>query len=314
MPAQLERQVFFRPALSYAEQVQRLQSHGMVVADVPSVVNKLAAISYYRLSGYWHPLLQRDANGQVGDDFETGTTFQDAIQLYEFDQQLRALVLGALEQIEIAVRTQFTYVLAHRYGPLGYANAANFHPGFRHGDWLAQLEEEVTRSKDVFLTHYRAKYSGYPVVPIWMLTEVMSLGRLSNGYRGLRNDKKQGIEDKKTIADHFGLHHKRLEDWLHTFTYVRNICAHHGRLWNRELAIHPEQTKEPAWMAPVTPRNDRVFYVLLMVQQMLRRIDAAASWTLQVNVLLTPICQSTRWRAAMGIPRDWAGHPLWSQP
>lgn len=124
----------------------------MVVADVPAVVNKLAAISYYRLSGYWHPLLQRDATGQVGEDFEIGTTFQDAIQLYEFDQQLRTLVLSSLEQVEVAVRPQFTYVLAHRYGPFGYASAANFHPGFRHSEWLAQLEEEVTRSKDVFLT------------------------------------------------------------------------------------------------------------------------------------------------------------------
>ena len=77
-----------------------------------------------------------------------------------------------------------------------------------------------------------------------MLTEVMSLGSLSLCYKGLKNDHKAGVEDKKAISQHFNLHHKRLTDWLHTLTYVRNVCAHHSRLWNRELAIRPDKVKD----------------------------------------------------------------------
>jgi abortive infection bacteriophage resistance protein len=311
MPTPTTLQLFAKPALSYAEQVQRLQSNGMAIDDVPSAIEKLSTISYYRLSGYWHPLRQRDASGRVHDAFELGITFADAIQLYEFDQQLRALVLTAIERIEIAVRTQLTYHLAHSYGAFGYTDATNFHPQFNHLDWLNKLADEVTRSKDIFLIHYKNKYQNYPYVPIWMLTEVMSLGSLSHGYKGLRNDQKQGIEDKKAIASFFDLHHKRLEEWLHTFTYVRNICAHHSRLWNRELAIRPDQTKEPAWRAPITPRNDRIFYVLLMIRHMLGCIGGANEWTAQINALLEPVCQSKRWQAAMGMPPNWLEHPLW---
>jgi abortive infection bacteriophage resistance protein len=307
-------QPFTKPALSYAQQVQKLRDNGMAIRDEQAATQKLAAVSYYRLSGYWHPLRLRDVTGQVQDQFELGTTFETVLTLYEFDQKLRTLVLSALEQIEVAIRTQFTYVLAHRYGALGYADAANFHAGFHHSDWLTKLTDEVTRSKDMFLAHYKGKYAGYPIVPIWMLTEVMSLGSLSQGYKGLRNNKGQGLEDKKSIAQHFGLHHKRLAEWLHTFTYVRNICAHHSRLWNRELAIHPDLAKEPEWQAPNTPRNDRIFYVLLMIQHMLRRIGAAGEWTTQIDALLIPICQNQRWQAAMGVPPNWQVHPLWRKP
>jgi abortive infection bacteriophage resistance protein len=306
-------QPFSKPSLSYQQQVQKLQSNGMSVGNEADAIKTLSAVSYYRLSGYWYPFRTRDANQQVQDSFEPNTTFASAVTLYEFDQKLRNSVLSAIERIEVAIRTQFTYRLAQTYGPLGYADAANFHPQFNHGDWLKKLADEVTRSKDIFITHYKTKYLGYPTVPIWMLTEVMSLGSLSHGYKGMRNDKKQGVEDKKAIAGFFDLHHKCLEEWLHTFTYVRNICAHHSRFWNRELAIHPDLAKEAEWRSPITPRNDRIFYVLLMIRHMLSRIGGANEWVAQVGLLLEPVCQSNRWRIAMGVPADWRVHPLWSQ-
>ncbi len=84
------------------------------------------------------------------------------------------------------------------------------------------------------------------------------------------------------------------------------------RLWNPELAIHPDAAKELEWRSPITPRSDRVFYVLLMICHMLNRINSAQEWMAQVEALLEPVCQSTRWQMAMGVPPHWREHPIWN--
>lgn len=302
---------YIKPPLSFADQITRLEQKGLYFIDKAQAEIQLASISYYRLSGYWYPFRVRDEHNNVSNLFEADTNFDEVIFLYEWDRQLRSLILDAIERVEIAVRTQFTYHVGHTYGAFGHTNAQNFHPKFNYQKWLNKLESEVHRSSDDFIRHYKSKYTEFPTVPIWMLTEVISLGALSFGYGGLINDQKKGVEDKKAIAQHFNLHHKQLGDWLHTLTYVRNICAHHSRLWNRSLAIRPDKTKDPKWLAPITPRNDRVFYILLMLRHLLRATGNGDDWITNSNQLLEQLAHSGRWRSAMGLPEKWREHPLW---
>ncbi len=297
--------------LNFSEQITKLADNGMNFKDKKEALRQLSNISYYRLSGYWYPFRLRDEQHNVTNQFEPNASFNAVIALYEFDRQLRELILSGIERIEVALRTQFTFHIAHQYGAFEHTDATNFHPKFNHATWLKKLEDETTRSRDEFIKHYQTKYQGFPTIPIWMLTEVISLGALSFGYNGLVNDKKAGVEDKKAIAQYFNLHHKRLANWLHTLTYIRNVCAHHSRLWNRELAIRPDRTKESEWSAPLTPRNDRIFYILLMLRYLLKTVGNSDEWTDSINKLLTPIAKEKRWRAAMGIPENWREHPLW---
>ena len=139
-----------------------------------------------------------------------------------------------------------------------------------------------------------------------MSTEVMSLGSLSFCYTGLKS------QDKRQIARQFDVHHKRLKDWLHTLTYVRNICAHQSRLWNRELAIKPETVRDQEWSPPMTPRHDRLFYVLLILRVLLRGNHNGDHWAIRCNELLDTFAGEERYRIAMGIPSGWKSHPLWA--
>ena len=300
-----------KPALTFEAQLEHLKSRGLHVADEASALQQLASISYYRLSGYWYPFRERTAEGVVTNQFRAGTHFNQIMDLYEFDRQLRSLVMDAIERVEVAARTRLTYEIGHRYGPFGHTAPTNFHPKFDHPKWLAKLEDETSRSSDEFIRHYKARYDGFPRIPVWMLTEVMSFGALSFFYKGLKNDQKAGVEDKKAVSDYFGLHHKRLGDWLHTLTYVRNVCAHHSRLWNRELAIRPDKVKDKNWLPPVTPRNDRLFYVLLILRYLLKASGNGEDWATEVSKLLKPFAQIPSYRLAMGIPEDWSNHPLW---
>ena len=296
---------FAKPVLAYAAQAAQLIQRGMVVDDVPAAEAALARVSYYRLSAYWHPFRQRDAAGKLLDTLHPGTRFDTVLGLYEFDRQLRLLVLDAMERVEVALRTAVTHQIGIAYGAFGHEDAANFHPQFDHADWVARLRDETTRSSDAFVGHYRAKYHGFPVLPIWMTTELISLGALSRLYKGMLPS------DKRAVAAPLNIHPKRLQDWLHVLTYVRNVCAHHSRLWNRELAIRAMAMPEAGWQPPLLPRQDRLFCVLLILRQLLRQTGNGTDWRDQCQALLTPVVSDARWRAAMGMSPNWMAHPYW---
>ncbi len=298
-------ETYQKPALTFDAQLDLLQSRGLVVNDREHALSQLSTISYYRLSAYWYPFRVRDPHGDVTDDLIDATSFDDVINLYEFDRHLRLLIIDAIERIEVYIRTLITYHLGHTYGAFGHTDATNFHPQFRHEGWIRKLEDEAARSSDAFITHYKSKYDGFPTLPIWVITEVMSLGSLSFCYKGLKHD------DKKIISEKIGLHHKRLADWLHKLTYIRNVCAHHSRLWNRELSIRPEGSKAPEWNPPLTPRNDRIFYILLMLRYLLKTTNNGDSWCQQCMELIEPFAEKDEWRIAMGMPEDWKEHPVW---
>ncbi len=298
---------FTKPAINTQAQLNQLLTRGLVVADHAAAIQVLNSIGYYRLSGYLYPFRTRDTNGAVLDTYFPSSTLEAVLQLYEFDRQLRLLLLDAIERIEVAVRTQVTYHFSLKYGPFDHTNPQIFHPKFNHAGWLNDAQSEVTRSNDKFISHFKQKYDGFPVVPLWMLTEVISIGSLSRFYKGLNNS------DKLPIAAYFNIHHKRLTDWLHAITYVRNVCAHHSRLWNRELSIRPDVVKDPNWLPPVTQRNDRIFYILLILKELLSASGNGQDWVARMNQLLLPIAAQQKWQLAMGFPPNWQTHPIWSK-
>lgn len=76
----------------------------------------LSSASYYRLSAYWYPA--RRTNERV-DAFIEGTTFVDAVALYEADRKLRTLIHDGMEPIEITMRTRVGELLC-TVDPLSY--------------------------------------------------------------------------------------------------------------------------------------------------------------------------------------------------
>ncbi len=294
-----------KPALTIADQIQKLEGRGMIIADHTDAELKLRTLSYYRLSGYWHPFRIRGHNG-VENQFRPGTQFSEIIKLYNFDSQLRTLILDAIESVEIAVRTRFAYQIGHTYGTFGHVHRNTFHIGFDHAEWIDKVRTDTERSQDIFIQHFQDNYEGFPDIPIWMLTEVISLGGLSHGFRGLNSD------DKKSIAEYFQIHYRALVDWLHTLTYVRNICAHHSRLWNRQIAIRSGSIRDKRWQPPLTPRNDRIFFVLLMLRQLLKYSDVSQdNWKFKIESIMTEIEKNSQHLLSMGMTKEWKEHPLW---
>jgi abortive infection bacteriophage resistance protein len=299
---------YHKKPLTFEGQLTQLQDRGLTVNDPKVALSTLSHISYYRLSAYWHPHRKRDGSGVVLDDFISNASFEEVLARYEFDRKLRLLILDAIERIEVSLRTQITYHLAHQYGAYGHTFSTNFHPQFKHQEWLKELEQkEAVRSQEEFIRHFKDAYEGFPRLPVWMATEVMSFGLLSKLFKGLASN------DQKAIAKIYAIHPKALADWLHVLTYVRNICAHHGRLWNRKLAIRPSlKGLGKDWMSPQPLDNDKLFIVILIMNQLLKINNNDTDWRKNFEALMLPITKNTRLCKSMGFLEDWEKHKLWA--
>ncbi|HMN00389.1 MAG TPA: Abi family protein [Anaerolineales bacterium] len=300
---------YTKPALSFEQQAQRLIERGLIVPDKAALVSRLKAVNYYRLSAYWYPFKRIDpVSGEEG--FLPNTDFETIWRRYTFDRELRLLVMDAVERVEVSIlRTRLVEQFTLLHGPFGYTDIKNFSPRFSpfdHARLLSELDEAVNRSKEEFVGRFRGKYSSEPRLPLWMASEVMTFGQMFTLFRNLHRNEQQ------SLSKQFNLYPPALVSWLHTLNFIRNACAHHARLWNRELPIRPqipEQRHNPEWHTPFQFDNRRMFSVLSLLRYLLGTIDPQSDWQSRfVTLLLTYPEIPLNW---MGMPKNWKESPIW---
>lgn len=297
----MSKRPFAKPALTLAQQLAVLQSRGMVIADTAQAEFYLRHLNYYRLGAYWLPFEADHATHA----FRPATRFGDVLNLYVFDRELRLLLMDALERIEVSVRTQWAYQLAHCHGSHahldnGIAFRADWHQ--RH---LDKLTEAATRSDEIFIRHLLDTYEE-PLPPVWAVCEVMSLGLLSHWFSNLKP-----MPTRRRIAAPFGVDEAVLQSWLHHLTVVRNTCAHHARLWNRDLTVRPQapRSKPAAMKDQFQLGSHRLYNTLLILLYLMDVIAPASHWRQRLITLIDAHAIDT---AAMGFPADWRTRPIWS--
>lgn len=239
---------YTKPALTISQQIALLKSRGLVILDTNKVENYLLNISYYRLSAYMLPFLS-DTTNHI---YRTGTSFEDIIQSYLFDRELRLLVFDAIEKIEISSRSQMIHNYSINYGAYWFENDNLYNNKQQYQDNLIKLDAEIDRSHETFIKHYKSNYTLPQRPPAWMSIEITSFGLLSQLYKNLKMTK-----EKKNIAKHFGLHPYVLESWLQSISYVRNIAAHHSRLWNRVMILQPQMPTHSTniWLSEISTKD-----------------------------------------------------------
>lgn len=169
------------------------------------------------------------------------------------------------------------------------------------------------KNPEVFIKHYLSEYDSPQNPPSWMCIELLTIGELSRLYNGLKLN-----SDKQNIADFFGLHYTVFSSWLHTLTYVRNICAHHARIWNREFAIKPEILLKPKhdWINKPFEINQRSFYFICVLKYMLCSANPNNKLKSKLIALFNKYPNVPH--QFMGIPSDgkgnildWKNEPIW---
>jgi abortive infection bacteriophage resistance protein len=292
---------YSKPWISTSDQVDLLMARGLHIADREKAIACLERIGYYRLSGYWHPFRERSdpccdfpartkKPGQVNrivlESFKEGASLQNAEDLYVFDKQLRLLTLDALERIEIAMRVDISHMLGEN-DKFAYLRPDLFHSTFtekfdpktgtsQHHDWVGSHARLVNRSKEEFVTHNKSKY-GLPLA-IWVACEVWDFGAMSKLFGGMQE------QDQDRIAQKYGVSNGRIfATWLRSLNYLRNVCAHHCRLWNRNMDSQPKlpSKEEIPWIEHFQGkphRQARCYMLLVIIAHLLRVINPNSSW------------------------------------
>lgn len=278
-----------QPPMTIDEQVENLKSIGLIVDDEEYAKKILNDISYFRLVKAYS-LNLKPKNGC----YDKQTTFKEIVALYLFNANFRQIIFPEIEKVEINVRCRVANFFAEQYGVLGYLQAENFADENYHAQFLKDINEEIGRnSKAPFVRNFRENYEGGNL-PIYALVEVFNFGTLSKFYKNMLN------KDKKAIAKSFGVGYTYFESWLESISYVRNICAHYGRIYNAKLSKTPILYKE---YTQVGIGNNRIYGVLLCLKHLLKN---DVHWNLFVDKieLLFDKYQYVK-ISTMGFPENW---------
>lgn len=221
--------------LDFQDQLDLLKQRGLVVDGNDQALHALKNIGYYRLSGYLYPFRQTQ-NDKKLSTFIENTQFDDVLNLYQFDRKLKMLGFDALEQIEMALRTDVAHTLGKRH-PNAHEQAGYLDNKFctaqpdqaksKHAIWLDKYHVLLKNNKkQEFIEHY---LSNYQTLPIWVAREILDFGALSHLYGGLK------YKDRQAIALKYQTTPELLLQWLKSLNFIRNVIAHHGRLWNLKI-------------------------------------------------------------------------------
>ena len=278
-----------QPSMTIDEQINNLKSLGLIINDDIYARKILNDISYFRLIKAYS-LNLKVKNGRYKDNIK----FEQLVELYLFNSNFRQIIFPQIEKIEINVRCRISNYFAENYGVLGYLNLNNFVNNIYHQIFISDISEEIKRnSKAPFVKNFRDNYETGNL-PIYALVEIFSFGTLSKFYKNMKN------QDKKAIAKSFNTGYTYFQSWLESISYVRNICAHYGRLYNAKLSKTPMLYKE---YSEAGIGNNRIFGVLLCIKHLLKD---DRHWNLFVDniQMLFDKYESVDIKT-MGFPQNW---------
>lgn len=216
-------------AFTVQEQIANLKALNLTIKDEIFAANFLNDVSYFRFIKAYSPGL-KPKNGLYYD----GVTFEQLVELYLFNANFRQLLFAQIEKVEINLRCRISNYFSSTYGVLGYKDSSNFSDANYHAVFLAETYNEINRNKRTpFIKNFQSSYENGDI-PFYALVEIFSFGTLSKFLKNMKN------KDKKAIASTYGVGYTYFESWIESISYVRNLCAHYGRLYNCKLTKTPK--------------------------------------------------------------------------
>ena len=277
-----EKSNFLKKSLDIKSQIERLKSRGLIIDNEELFSDFLKHNQYYRLEGYWYAFYDSNIPEHR---FKKNTKLSNVLKLYEFDSLLRSKVFKEIEVIEISLRSIIAYNVAENIGVFPYEKL-NYKNDADKDEALNRFKKLFNGSKEDFINAYKNKYNE-DIPPIWMLVEIMTFGDLINFYEKFLT-KSQG----KTISKVYGINSVDLfVSWMKRLNIIRNICAHHGRLWNKNITTkimlpnkNNNKSLETYCKLFVKDSINKLYNSLLIIQYLLESINGSK------NSFINDIC------------------------
>ena len=294
---------YSKQPLDYSEILDLLESRGLVIRNRSKAIECLKVVSYFRLDNYFHPM----ESDKVRHIFKPNSTFENAMDLYRFDCDLRELIFTAIQAVEIALRSKMIHHISLLYGAFWFTDETLFRDASIYHKCLEQIRQELRRTREEFIIEHLAKYTEPDFPPVWKTLEVTSFGTLSKLFCNFTDNK-----IKKRIAREFNLpQHVVLESWTKSAVVLRNYLAHHSRVWNRKFPIKPQMATplRGDWVTPPVGNYDKLYSQLCYLQYLLNVIRPHNNFAMRLKALLTEHPNVDI--SAMGFPKKWLDEPLW---
>ena len=325
IPRSIVLSAYSKPFLTYERQVMLLESRGLICANTDHAVDVLRSVGYYHFSGYLYPYrlpTRNDGLGPVGrqDQVEPGRRFEQVESLIIFDRRLRSVLLNGGLLVELAMAARIAHVLGRR-DPFGHLNPDSLdtracdrvNPRTQQtafGRWQDEYNRlQGQAEREVFVRHNLTKY-GAPL-PVWIACEFLDFGAVSNLFRLLK------YRDRREIAAEIGINREwMLASWLTCLNYVRNLCAHNSRMWNRVMTVKPIIKPAAALPAALTHLvgvpNARAYFALAVTARLVSELHSGNDWHQGAAAMLASFPDSSGRSATseMGVPPNWAHQSL----
>lgn len=301
------QQIYDKRALSITEQLNVLKAGKLLIADEKAALKFLSEVSYFRFVQYLLPMEKKEKNTKEIHDFKPNSWFENAVGLYAFDTSLRSLMFKTIQRIEIALRTKIVHEFSMLHHPFWF-NDENLARDKKHFERnIEDIERYVESSREEFILEHRARYDEPNLPPAWKTLEVVTLGSLSKLYYNFTD-----VKAKKQVARAFNLpQHEVLESWIRSLTEVRNICAHHTRLWNKKLASTPQMKIKKLrgkWVNDVG-KEKKIYAVICCIAYWLDAIGGGEDFKKELKSLIA--CYPQVDVEAMGFSVNWKNEALW---
>jgi abortive infection bacteriophage resistance protein len=290
------------------EQIALLKNRGLEIESEEDTAHFLSHISFYRLGEYWHSM-QSDLKNHI---FKPESKFKDVMALYCFDRELRILLFYVIEKLEISLRAKLIYHLSHEFDPWWFQNFDLFGDSLALAKTLSGLEEEISRSRKetILKNHFKNYKEDGRFPPAWKTLEQTSFGTLSKLYGNLKNT----INSKDIIAQEYGaVNHTFLPSWLQSIAQIRNYCAHHSRLWNRNLPTTVKLLTKPPlpWIEAIPKENEfqKIYVHLCLMKYLLNIVAPGNHFTTYLQELFNKYQNVNP--AALGMKEGWKEESLW---
>ncbi len=274
--------------LNISEQVELLKRRGLFFEDENRLRFYLKHINYYHLSAYFKTFQNNYEN------FKSDTSFEDILDLYNFDKKLRLLLLDILERIEISFKSVLSHdITKYRDDLYWYLPEKN-----NYGEIFEKIEkiiESLKNSKEIYIKHFFEKYREEKNIPAWIFFEGLTFGECSLIARNLDDS------NKKTIASFYKLPKRTCIQMLHHLSILRNLCAHHSWVWNRSFTFRTSLYRK--YQEEFSDIGDDSLYMLLIsIQIFIKKISPNSDWLDNLEKLIDDYNIEIH---RMGFPKDW---------
>ncbi len=273
-----------------------VQNEGLLLPNPERARILLSEVSPFHLENYGLMWKQKDGT------YRPGTSFDMLYEIYHADRILKNFIFDYLSDVEVQLRNLAGYILDQKYGPFGYCHAENFVNEDYHQHFMNDVHHEMERANEPFARSFQTNPQKEIKVPVYVALEVITFGTLSKLVSNLKRS------DRKMLASFYQVRSdEALISFFKVLTTLRNTCAHHGRLSNRNFGdacviLYKDRVMMEMMEPDYEPNPYRLFVMILALTHLLNqrratRLIAQFRDTFETHPSFVP--------AFIDFPRNW---------